>query len=497
MTSKLTSSSEQAGTSGAKPSSNLGKVRTKIPVLSRVSKKILWIILGVVVVAGIGIGAYAYLRKTQTSTTSTTAAALQTATARQGDLVLEASGAGYLVAASEKAVSFDINGTITILNIKLGEPVEKGQLLAQLDDTSEQSALEDAQRALRELTSPEALANAELAVTTAEADVITAQTALNNQQYWKNDALIENEYANYVIAKANLDRAQTAYDKANVGEYINNANEAQAYQTLYTAQQAYKTAEYYYSLYAQKPTQRQLDAAQATLDLANANLTNAQNYLAALKGGDVPDNATGSSLEAFRQAKLAVQTAQDNLDATKLYAPISGTVMTLSANVGDTVSGTIMTIDDLSQANIQFYMDASDWTNVKVGYDVSVSFDSLPNQTFSGKVTEVWPGLVSAQGSTMVEGMAQLDNSVADIGLPVGVDAGIDVISGQAKNAALVPVEALHELPDGSYTVFIMKNGTPTLTTVEVGLQSDTFAVITSGVAAGDVVTTGIVETSK
>ena len=186
-----------------------------------------------------------------------------------------------------------------------------------------------------------------------------------------------------------------------------------------------------------------------------------------------------------------------NLDNTKLYAPISGLVMTLNAKVGDTVQGTIMTIDDLSKANIQFYMDASDWSNVKLGYAVDVSFDSLPNQTFTGTVTEVMPGLVSVQGSSMVEGTALLDNSVADIGLPVGVDAAIDVISGQALNATLVPIEALHQLPDGTYTVFVMKNGTPTLTTVEVGLQSDTFAVISSGVSVGDVVTTGIVETSK
>jgi HlyD family secretion protein len=294
-----------------------------------------------------------------------------------------------------------------------------------------------------------------------------------------------------------LDRAQAAYDKAEVGEYINNANEAQAYQALYAATQAYNTAQYYYSLYSQKPTERQVNQAQASLDLANATLTNAKNYLAALTGGEVPEDATGSSLATLRQAQRTVQIAQENLDATKLYAPISGVVMTLDAKVGDSVSGTIMTIDDLSQADIQFYMDASDWTNVKVGYVVSVSFDSLPNQTFSGKVTEVMPGLVSTQGSTMIEGIAQLDDSVADIGLPVGVDAGIDVISGQAKNAVLVPVEALHELPDGSYTVFIMKNGTPTLTVVEVGLQSDTFAEIASGVAVGDVVTTGIVETSK
>ncbi len=84
---------------------------------------------------------------------------------------------------------------------------------------------------------------------------------------WKNDALIQNEYAAYVIAKSNLDRAQKAYNDMEVGEYINNANEAQAYQALYNAQQAYNTAQYYFSLYSQKPTQRQMDAAQATWTL--------------------------------------------------------------------------------------------------------------------------------------------------------------------------------------------------------------------------------------
>ena len=496
MASKTLSTSEKNPKAGVRLSSNLEKVRTKIPVLSHLPKKLFWIVIIVIVLASIGIGAYAALSPAKASTTTTTAA-LQTATARQGDLILEASGAGYLVAASESSVGFTVNGEITSLNIKLGDTVEKGQLLAQLDDTSEQTALEDAQRALLELTSPEAIANAELAVTTAQANGTTAQIALNNVQYWQNDALIQDYYAKYVIAKANLDRVAQIYDDLNVGEYINNSNEAQAYQDYYNAQKAFDTASYYYSVYAQKPTQRQTDAAQATLDLANARLINAKDYLTALTSGEIPANATGSSMDALRKAKLAVQAAQEDLDGTKLYAPISGLVMTLNTKVGDTVQGTIMTIDDLSQANIQFYMDASDWSNVKVGYDVSVSFDALPNQTFSGKVTEVMPGLVSTQGSTMVEGMAQLDNSVADIGLPVGVDAGIDVISGQAKNAVLVPVEALHELPDGTYTVFIMKNGTPTLTTVEVGLQSDTFAVITSGVAVGDVVTTGIVETSK
>jgi multidrug efflux pump subunit AcrA (membrane-fusion protein) len=151
----------------------------------------------------------------------------------------------------------------------------------------------------------------------------------------------------------------------------------------------------------------------------------------------------------------------------------------------------------LSQANIQFYMDESDWSNIKVGYDVEVTFDALPDQVFTGKVIEVMPSLVTVQGSSMIEGLAQLDNSVEEIQLPVYVAASVDVIAAQAKNAVLVPVEALHEISAGQYAVFVMKDGTPTLTMVEVGLQDGTFAEIKSGLEAGEVVTTGIVETNQ
>jgi HlyD family secretion protein len=464
---------------------------------TRWPKWVRWTALGVVIAliaatTGIGI-----VKAQQSKTAAASASTLQTATARQGTLTLEASGTGYLVAADEASVGFDVSGRIVSLNVKLGDSVKKGDLLAVLDDSSEQTALANAKQTLAEMTSPEAVANAKLAITSAQADVTTATIALSQVQNWKNDALIQDYYAKYVVAKANLDRAQAAYDKANVGEYLNNADEAQLYQSLYNAQQAYNTAKYYYSLYSQKPTQRQIDEAQATLDLAKANLANAQNYLTAITGGDVPTDATGSQLASFRAAQASVETAQENLDATKLYAPISGTVMTLNAGVGDSVSGSFLTIDDLSQATIQFYMDSGDWTNVKVGYTVNVSFDALSGQVFTGKVTQVMPGLVTVQGSSMVEGFAQLDQSVEEIGLPVGVEASIDVISGQAENAVLVPVEALHQLSDGSYTIFVMADGKPTLRVVEVGLKDETYAEITSGLKAGEVVTTGVVETTK
>jgi HlyD family secretion protein len=445
------------------------------------------------------VGTFMVVKARQTATSASETSTLQTATARTGNLILQASGTGYLVASSEANIAFEIDGKLAELDVKLGDKVEKGQLLAKLDDTSLQYKLEEAQLALLELTSPEAIANAELAITTAQTDVINAQAGVNNQQYWKNEALVQDYYASYVIAKDNLDRVQDAYDKANVGEYINNSAEASLYQSLYNARQTYETAKYYYSLYSQAPTERQVNEAQATLDLAKAQLTNAQNYLAALTGGTVPSDATGSTLAALRQAQLDVKTAQANLDSATLYAPMAGTVMSLDVEVGETISGnaTIMTIDDLSQATIQFYLDASDWSNAKVGYEASVSFDALEGQAFTGKVTQIMPGLVSVQGSSMIEGYAVVDKSVDEVGLPVGVEAAVDVIAAQANNVVLVPVEALHKLSDNSYTVFVMKNGKPTLTVVEVGLQDDTYVEIKSGVNAGDVVTTGVVETKQ
>ena len=274
------------------------KTQTKPSLFSRTPKWLRWVSL-VVVVALLGGGAFAIVKAQQATAAASTASTLQTATARTGNLVLEASGSGYLVASSEANVAFEIDGKLAELDVKLGDKVKKGQLLAKLDDASLQYKLEEAQLALLELTSPEAIANAKLAVTTAEANVITAQTALNNEQYWQNTALTKNYYASYVIAKDNLDRAQKTYDNAKVGEYINNSNEAKAYQSLYNAQQAYNTAEYYYSLYSQKPTQRQMDAAQATLDLDKAELTNAQNYLAALTGGTVPDGCNRFKYGSF------------------------------------------------------------------------------------------------------------------------------------------------------------------------------------------------------
>ena len=146
--------------------------------LARLSKKLFWIFLIVVLLAGAG--GYAYYRIRQSQASRTQASTLQTATVRQGDLVLRASVTGSLIAVTESDLFFSTSGQLTGIFVKVGDKVEAGQLLAQLDDSSQQTQLAQAKQGLLELTSPAAIAAAQQSVAQYQQDVYNDEVALIN-----------------------------------------------------------------------------------------------------------------------------------------------------------------------------------------------------------------------------------------------------------------------------------------------------------------------------
>ena len=450
-----------------------------------------WIILVLVVVAIVVIGFFV-LKSRNNNTAATT---YQTVAAEKGTLTATI-GATGTVRSNQTAVltwPSTATGTIGVVNVNPGDQVKAGDVLAALvlpplTQTTLESNLVTAQENLAALTSPEAIANAKLAITTAELNVTNTQTVLNNQQYWKNTALIQNYYASYVIAKDNLEKAQTAYDNAKVGDYINNANEAVAYQNLYNAQQAYDNAHYYWSLYSQPPTQRQMDEAKANVDLANATLKNAQIYLAALTGGTVPADATGTDLLKFNQAKLAVQTAQENLDASNLTAPFNGTVTEANGLVGDQVSpGTkAFRIDDLSQMKVDVQVSEVDINSVQVNQPVTLTFDAISGKTYNGKVVGVARAGDTVQGAVNFTVTVALTN--ADSNVKPGMTAAVTITVKQVNNVLLVPNRAVR-LVNNQRVVYVLRNGQPVEVNVNLGASSDTQSeVVSSNLNAGDLI---------
>ena len=458
------------------------------------SKFRVWFILLIIFLLAGG-GGYLYYRLVflpgQTSNTST----LQTAVARLGDLSISASGTGTLIPVDSVSFGFETSGQVVEVLVSLGEQVEKGQVLARLDDADAQAQLAIASRTLREITSPAAVALARQAVVSAEQDLADAQSARANVTYWYDAATYQKYLSQLVVTQANLEKAQTNYDNL-AGEPDTSTRKANAYQSLYSAQEAVKTAQYYVNLYSTQPSQMSVEEADANLAYAQANLDETRYYLAALTGGEVPEYATGSSLVKLEQAKADMATAQENLDATTLTAPISGTIMSLNLGEGDKVGTTnLITIDDLSTQRLDIYLDETDWDKLKLGYSAVVTFDALPDTIYSGKVIEVDPGLYTQGMTSAVHGVVELDPPQGSFNLLIGMGAAVEVVSSSAKNAVLIPIEALREISTGEYAVFVVDSGEPAMRTVTVGIQDSYYAEITSGLQAGEVITTGIVET--
>jgi len=279
-------------------------------------------------------------------------------------------------------------------------------------------------------------------------------------------------------------RAQEALEVAELNyqatvSSTNYSSSASAQSNLVSAQQELATAQ-------AGPTADEIAAAQTTVRTAEL----------ALKQAQLNQEANALSLQ---QAQLSLQSAQADVDGTVLTAPFDGVITAINYNVGENASGAVMTLADMSQPLLEVYLDESDLNMIGLGYQVEVSFDALVDQVFTGTVTQIDPTLVTSNGVSVVRALVQLDESsfAKPQTLPAGLNATVEVIGGKAENALLVPVEALREISDGQYAVFVMVDGVPELRMVEVGLMDYSFAEILSGVAEGDVVTTGVVETNS
>ena len=497
------------------------------PSSKSVTRRVVIIIIAVILI--VGGGGYMYLRFTsQKPAVVTNENSLQTAKATVGNLVLFAAGTGTVSPAAESSIGFNTDGHVSEIYVHIGDHVEAGQVLAQVDDTNAKINLAQAQDAMNKLTSAAAIATARQALADAQTSFAAAKPTLEHLispevLYWEEkvaereqilaDAKTANQTDSSDAAKQKVTDAETSlkyaqdslayfqkvythtYIPANFTQYqtvrSRFGTKTEPVQVLDT-----KTGEYVDVVYA--PTEGEIGMARAAYDLAKASIVEAQNYLDVLNGAEIPDGATGANLVTYIQTKHALETAEYNLNATKLVAPITGTISALDINIGDAVTSgnPVITITNIDQPYvIDAYLDAKDWGEIKVGYNINASFDIVPDQVFQGTVTDVYPTLdTTSSTSALIHFTARLNTSIP-YKLPAGSSTSVQVIGGNAENAVLVPIEALHEFGDGKYALFVMTNGKLRLRVVKVGVVNLTKAEIVSGLNAGDIVTTGIIKT--
>lgn len=435
---------------------------------------------------------------------------LQTAIVTKGNLTVSIHGTGILQPASQVQLGFGTSGKIAAIDVKPGDQVKQGQLLAQLDNTSEQVKYRQAQRALADFTSAAAIAQAQGTVATDTDTLTNARYALMqviSPAVFKSQEKVQADQQALAAAQAAAGTSPTPDEQKAVDDAQAQLTKDQAelagnliwYKDVYlplnyTVKVPDPTAAsrtHRPTKVVEGPSDLEIATAQANFDVARTSLQQAQWYLDALSGKDIPANAGGSQLAAFQSAKFAVQAAQATLAGTQILAPADGTVLSVSAAIGDNVGSTpIIVVGDLSGLYLQTYVSEKSYQDFQVGKEADIVFDAIPAETFTGKVVQVNPGLNTSTNTPVVSGLVEMDP--ANSPLLIGMSAAVDVIVGRAQDAVLVPVAALHEYAPGQYAVFVMRAGKLRVDFVRVGLKDDLTAQVTSGLNPGDVVSTGL-----
>lgn len=436
------------------------------------------------------------------------ASTLQTTTVRIGSLSLTASGSGTLIVGNSVELGFGTQGTVESMNVEPGDLVDAGDVLAeQADRETLESAvaqakldLSAAELALQTLKdqAPLAQAQAQLAVAEAQEILADAESTWQYQQsgHRASSTTLKAAQAKLAVAEDNVNRAKGKYDSAPSSD---EERRAQAYLNYAAAVQQYQSALASLNWYQGHPTETQQSQLEANVGIAKAQVTLAEVEAERLKDGVNPDDLAAAELKVLKAENDLAQ-AQSNLESATLVAPFGGTVMEVRAEVGDSVSGAFITLADLSLPTLDTYFDETDLDKVIAGNEVEVVFDALPDLVFTGHLVRVDPSLTQSMNSSLLHAVAVLDGeNPQDLSkMPIGLNAAVDLIAGRAENALLVPVEALREIDTGTYAVFVVgADGGLVLRPVEVGLQDVTWAEITSGLQAGEVVSTGLVESAQ
>ena len=517
----------------------------------RLLKRLLPIVF-IVLLAGAGYWVY----RTQNATPQTVAAVAgytQLVRVTEGNVSASLTVVGQIAAVQQSDLTFDrMNGTAKLqkLQVKAGNTVTAGQVLATIDPAPYKQAVDQAksdltaaEEKLATLKTPPtalALAKADVAVATAQYNLQNAQSNLVDLQDPDIPALttaVADAQSALSAANATLAGLQndTAFNDSLTKLLETEAKASAAYFRL----AAEANAETYYAdavrlaynkmMDAQDPrataeVQRQVDILNAQIKIRQSQktLSDAQTALATARAGGDPLALAKAQLAA-KQAEVALATAQDarvtlkagsdsakiaaaqatldkkklaltdaqgDLAAASLTAPFNGTILSTNVVQGSQVgpSTKILTMANLAGVQVVASVDETNIKKVIAGQTANVTFDALPGQTLKGAVGEV-PLQGALQGGVMVYQVPITLQGADKLPLLVGMTANVKVSLGQVTKVPVVPALAVQRSSNG-YQVTVPNaadpTGQPTIVAVQIGLSDGTYTQILSGLKVGD-----------
>jgi HlyD family secretion protein len=297
-------------------------------------------------------------------------------------------------------ISFKIPGKLIERAVDEGQAVKKGMVLGRLDDAQllrqrerEQAGVAAAEAALRQVLTAVEFQKASLAADTElrHAEVRAAEARLRDllagarrQEIEQARAALDEARTEEQRATADWDRAQRLYKSDDISRAQYDQFQARYQAASAMARQAGERL----ALVQEGPRPEEIEAARAQLERARAALRLSQAAALELKRREQETDSRRAEIERAR-AQLAM--TQTQLDDSVAVAPMDGVVLSKAAEVGQVVAaGTaILTLGDLEHPWLRAYINETDLGRVKLGARVRVTTDSFPGKVYWGRVSFV------------------------------------------------------------------------------------------------------------
>ena len=192
-----------------------------------------------------------------------------------------------------------------------------------------------------------------------------------------------------------------------------------------------------------------------------------------------------SDQAAIDTAQADLTEAQQSLTEATLTSPISGTVVSVGINVGDTVSAgsstEIITIQGTNSYEIEATLDSSQIPSVKVGQAASIEVDGVDGN-IDGTVSQVGPVQSSSSGYSYPVIVAL--PATAASAMHTGSTGDVTITTGTVSNVVAVPTSAVQTLGARAYVEQITK-GELTRKFITTGMVGNTYTQVDSGLSPG------------
>jgi multidrug efflux pump subunit AcrA (membrane-fusion protein) len=437
--------------------------------------------------------------------TSSARTSKEVITAEQGVVQSTVTGTGNIAAGTDDTINFNTSGTLQDVYVHVGQHVTGGQLIADLDPTAAQLSLDQANESLTAAEDNLACLQGETSDCgsggsgssgSGSSDAGTSSTT----SYTPSSTAGTIEYASY---KPGAGKGATGKGKGKSGT---------------TVVATKTTPSVTVTVVVPSTTPSKGSSGSGGSSESHSTSTPTTTTTSTPSPGSI-----ASAQASVYAAQASVNSAETALNNTKLYAPVSGTIASLSSlTPGQAVSSgsgsSSSSSDDSSSSStgssgggitagslggssssssssssgfaeivntntltMTVAFSESDITKVAVGQPATVTLDALAGVELAAHVSQI--SLVGSTSSSVVSYDATLQLDQNDSQIKPGMSASASVITGQASGVNL-PNSAV--TGTGSLaTVDVLKNGKPVPTQVVVGLRGDSRTQIISGLSAG------------